>query len=53
MKGDYQCPYCFGTGTKKNIDYIYHNGYTTRVPHSEICTFNRKKLRKIRVEKEE
>lgn len=58
MKGDSRCPSCFGTGTRRVVE-SYLSGdegckqFTTRVHYNRKCTFNRKKLRKIRVEKEE
>ena len=57
MKDDSRCPHCFGTGTRKIIESYPSNNeackFTTRVHYNRKCTFNRKKLRKIRVEKEE
>jgi hypothetical protein len=53
MKGDMGCPRCYGTGLINKIEKhesITSDGkYTTRVHTTVKCTFDRRKLRKIRL----
>ncbi len=53
MKGDSGCPHCFGTGHRRIIEHhrsvpTEHGSFTTNVYFNRKCTYNRKKLRKIR-----